>query len=66
MELEDWEGNKTFAQYDYFKVGGYEDKYRLAVAGYSGTAGLLTIVEFRSRTQISSVIVSHIKVREKQ
>ena len=39
MELEDWEGNKTFAQYNYFKVGAYEDKYRLAVSGYSGAAG---------------------------
>ena len=39
VELEDWEGNKTFAQYDYFKVGAYEDKYRLAVSGYSGDAG---------------------------
>ena len=39
VELEDWEGYKTFAQYDYFKVGSYEDKYRLAVSGYSGMAG---------------------------
>ena len=39
VELEDWEGNKTFAQYDYFKVGSYEDKYRIAVSGYSGDAG---------------------------
>ena len=39
VELEDWDGNKTFAQYDYFKVGSYEYKYRLAVSGYSGDAG---------------------------
>ena len=40
VQLEDWEGNATFAQYDYFKVGAYEDRYRLAVSGYSGTAGM--------------------------
>ena len=39
VELEDWEGNTAYAQYDYFKVGSYEDRYRLVVSGYSGTAG---------------------------
>ena len=35
VDLEDWDGNKTFAEYYYFKIGSYEDKYRLTVSGDS-------------------------------
>ena len=47
VELEDWDGNTAFAQYDYFKVGAHGDRYRLAVSGYSGTTGLLTCSVWR-------------------
>ena len=40
IELEDWEGNKTYAVYDDFKLEGRNESYRLSSVGkYSGTAG---------------------------
>ncbi|OXA46109.1 Angiopoietin-4 [Folsomia candida] len=39
MDLEDWDGVKRYAMYDVFKVAGAQDKYRLKIAGYTGTAG---------------------------
>ncbi|XP_021967106.1 techylectin-5B isoform X2 [Folsomia candida] len=39
VDLEDWEGNKAYAMYNEFKVGGALDKYNLTVGGYNGTAG---------------------------
>ena len=40
VELEDWEGNKAYAEYDEVKVEGRTNKYRLKSIGiYSGTAG---------------------------
>ncbi|OXA40014.1 Techylectin-5B [Folsomia candida] len=39
VDLEDWNGEKRYAMYDVFKVTGTQDKYRLTVAGYTGTAG---------------------------
>ncbi|XP_078666527.1 techylectin-5B-like [Branchiostoma floridae x Branchiostoma belcheri] len=39
VELQDQAGEKAFAQYDSFKVGSAEEKYRLSVSGYNGTAG---------------------------
>ncbi|OXA49480.1 Tenascin-R, partial [Folsomia candida] len=39
VDLEDWEGNKAYATYETFKVGGPQDKYKLTVKGYNGTAG---------------------------
>ncbi|XP_076069000.1 uncharacterized protein LOC143041130 [Oratosquilla oratoria] len=38
-DMEDWEGNTAYASYDFFSVSGPEDRYRLRVSGYSGTAG---------------------------
>ncbi|KAI8510971.1 Fibrinogen C domain-containing protein 1 [Branchiostoma belcheri] len=39
VQLQDQAGEKAFAQYDSFKVGSVEEKYRLSVSGYNGTAG---------------------------
>ena len=39
VELEDFEGNITYAEYTTFKVADEADKYRLLIGGYNGTAG---------------------------
>jgi len=40
IDLEDWEGNKTYALYDKFELMGKRTKYILhSVGNYSGTAG---------------------------
>ena len=39
IDLEDFDGNMTYAEYTTFKVADEADKYRLLIGGYSGTAG---------------------------
>ena len=39
VDLEDFDGNITYAEYTTFKVANESDKYRLLVGGYKGTAG---------------------------
>ena len=39
VDLEDFDGNITYAEYTTFKVADGGDKYRLVIGGYSGTAG---------------------------
>ena len=39
VDLEDFEGNITYAEYTTFKVADEADKYRLLIRGYNGTAG---------------------------
>ena len=39
VDLEDFDGNKTYAEYTTFKVADEADKYRLLIGGYNGTAG---------------------------
>merc|ERR1712226_1299782 len=39
VDLEDYEGNVGYANYDSFTVGSASDGYRLHVSGYNGTAG---------------------------
>lgn len=39
VDLEDFEGNKKWAKYEYFYIGDASDKYRLDLGPYSGTAG---------------------------
>ena len=39
VELEDWEGNTSYAKYSTFKVGTGSRHFRLTIGGYSGTAG---------------------------
>jgi hypothetical protein len=42
-DLEDFNGNKAYAKYSTFYVGGAATKYKLHVGGYSGTAGKLVL-----------------------
>ena len=39
VDLEDFDGNFTYAEYSTFKVADEGDKYRLLIDGYKGTAG---------------------------
>ncbi|KAK9887677.1 hypothetical protein WA026_023844 [Henosepilachna vigintioctopunctata] len=39
VELEDFEGNKRYAQYSHFKIYSEGDYYKLEIDGYEGTAG---------------------------
>ncbi|XP_064103294.1 ficolin-2-like [Macrobrachium nipponense] len=39
FDLSDYEGNATYANYDFFYVHGRKEKYMLQVRGYDGTAG---------------------------
>ena len=39
VDLEDFEGNITYAEYTNFNVADKADKYRLFFEGYNGTAG---------------------------
>ena len=39
VDMSDFDGNTTYALYKFFNVGKSSNKYRLSVAGYSGTAG---------------------------
>jgi len=39
VDLEDWEGNKAYAEYDNFKVGSERSKYIIILGKYSGNAG---------------------------
>ena len=39
VDLEDFEGNTSYAHYETFSVAGTSNKYRLLVSGYSGRAG---------------------------
>ena len=40
VDMADWEGNTTYADYDNFKVGNRAELYKLMSLGrYAGTAG---------------------------
>ncbi|CAG5115878.1 unnamed protein product, partial [Candidula unifasciata] len=39
IDMEDWNGKRYYAIYDYFRVDGPDDNYRLHVSGYHGNAG---------------------------
>ena len=39
VDLQDFEGNASFAKYTSFSVGDSLSQYRLSVSGYNGTAG---------------------------
>ncbi|KAM4842233.1 angiopoietin-4 [Thomomys bottae] len=39
VELQDWEGQETYAQYEHFQLGSEEQMYRLSLSGYSGSSG---------------------------
>lgn len=38
VELEDFDGNMVWAQYDFFKVASEREKYKLFLGGYAGNA----------------------------
>ncbi|KAK0076088.1 hypothetical protein PV326_011079 [Microctonus aethiopoides] len=39
VELEDFEGNKRYAQYSHFKIYSEGEYYKLEIDGYEGNAG---------------------------
>lgn len=39
IDIWDWEGNRTYAEYNVFTIGDENSRYSLHVSGYSGTAG---------------------------
>ena len=39
IDLEDWEGNTSYAKYNRFWIGDYTENYNLTAQMYSGTAG---------------------------
>lgn len=39
IDLEDWNCDKRYVEYDTFVVGSEETKYKLSITGYSGDAG---------------------------
>ena len=39
IDLEDWNGEKKYAEYDHFSIGDEQDKYRLRFGSYYGNAG---------------------------
>ncbi|XP_078686378.1 microfibril-associated glycoprotein 4-like [Branchiostoma floridae x Branchiostoma belcheri] len=39
VDLEDFEGNSAYAQYQVFTVGSEDEHYKLTIGGYTGTAG---------------------------
>ena len=39
VDLEDFDGNITYAKYTTFQVADEADKYRITIGGYNGTAG---------------------------
>ncbi|XP_021965784.2 angiopoietin-related protein 7 [Folsomia candida] len=52
VDLKDWAGEKKYAMYNVFQVAGTQDKYRLKVAGYTGTAG--DAVDYHNGYQFST------------
>ena len=43
VDLEDFAGNITYAEYDLFQVASEEEKYKLKVGNYAGLISLLDI-----------------------
>ena len=48
VDLEDFDGHITYAEYTTFKVADESDKYRLMIGGYSGTAGDSMLISHQS------------------
>lgn len=44
IELNDWEGNSGFSQYDLFSLESEAQNYRIVLKGYSGTAGKISSI----------------------
>ena len=39
IEMEDWDGNRRYANYDHFQIKSELDGYQLSINGFSGDAG---------------------------
>lgn len=39
FDLEDFDGDTTYAEYSTFRIGNEASRYILSIGGYSGTAG---------------------------
>src|SRR6218665_508967 len=52
IELEDFVGEKRYAEYSVFSVNSGTDKYRLTVEGYAGNAGIQSYLMF-------NIVLSH-------
>lgn len=55
IELEDFSGNKRYAEYSSFSLADVTDNYRIQVTGYTGDAGMwhhysLKFISFLKRT----------------
>ena len=51
IDLEDFDGNITHAEYSTFKVADEVDKYRILLGGYNGTAGdSMAVTSSQSKT----------------
>ena len=44
VDMEDWDGDASYALYDTFNVGDTLSKYKLSIGGYSGDAGKYCVV----------------------
>lgn len=50
IDLQDFENNTKYANYNHFEVGDEKSGYKLTVAGYDGNAGeLLNNIELNTR-----------------
>ena len=43
VDMEDFDGQKRYAEYSTFSISSSADRYRLKVSGYTGDAGKLCI-----------------------
>ncbi|KAM9682750.1 angiopoietin-4 isoform 2-T2 [Dama dama] len=48
VDLQDWEGNEAYAQYEHFQLGSEGQLYRLSLGGYTGSAGHQSSLILRS------------------
>jgi ficolin len=52
IDMEDFEGNKRYAEYSTFSISSSADNYRLTVSGYTGNAG--DSLSYQSGAQFST------------
>ncbi|CAC5387404.1 Fibrinogen-like protein A,Ryncolin-4,Ficolin-3,Ficolin-2,Ryncolin-1,Tenascin-R,Fibrinogen-like protein 1,Angiopoietin-1,Tenascin-X,Fibrinogen C domain-containing protein 1-A,Ficolin-1,Veficolin-1,Ryncolin-3,Fibrinogen C domain-containing protein 1,Ryncolin-2,Angiopoietin-related protein 2,Microfibril-associated glycoprotein 4,Tenascin,Fibrinogen C domain-containing protein 1-B [Mytilus coruscus] len=53
VDISDFNGNKAFARYATFSVGDASTNYKLTIAGYSGNAGELYLLQKKSNCKIN-------------
>lgn len=52
IDMQDWEGNTAFAEYNNFSIGDITDFYSLHVGGYRGNAGDALNFEWQEYTMV--------------